>query len=820
MGKPIAGRNKPPFGIDGINVDAAVLTDGTQFTDIRISKQRSDVMFDLMSTDGADLYQFVLLTGVDKNGLPLDINDDNSTLATKLAKGHFCISIVDENDQIVGFAIRLLLNKVILQDGTSFFLNDYSGQSGNPIPHIPVSGVTVLPGTFNITVGSTQQLQSTIEPPDATNKNINWSSSIESVASVNSTGLVTALTNGTSVITATTVDGSFKDTSIATVTTLATGVTISPTTFTIEIGDTQQLTANVLPTTASNKSVTWSSGSPTVASVNSTGLVTALTNGTSVITATTVDGSHTNTSICTVDTAVQSVSVTPESLSLNVGATSQLSATVLPVNAENKTVNWSSDHASIASVNSTGLVSAVSNGVAVITATTVDGSHTDTSTVTVSTPVSSVVMTPEIFTVSVGETQQLTANVLPATASNKSVTWLSGTPSVATVSSTGLVTGVSNGSSIISVITVDGSHTDTSECTVITGVQSVSVAPPTITVNTGSTAQLTATVLPVDATNKNVVWSSDTLAVATVNNTGLITGVSNGTAIIKATTVDGSFESTSTATVRTAVTSVTLNKSTSTLELEQTEQLSATVLPSTASNKNVTWSANNANATVSSTGLVTGISIGSCTITATTVDGSHTATCVYTIKAKTIHPSSVTLDQTSVTIPAGLNLRVTATVLPENAANKNLVWASSNEQICTVSVGGINNIATITGVSNGTTQVTATTVDGGIVATCDVTIVTYIPVQSLTVDKPTLALVVGQSQTVNAIITPSNSNTIIRWNNSYPQYYTVQVSSDGKSAVFTGVAAVANNSPFVVTAGSTNTGDNKVAAVSVTVSNT
>lgn len=215
MGKPIAGRNKSPFGVDGINVDAAVLSDGTKLTNVRISKQRSINVFDLVSADGATLYPFVKITGVDKAGVNLDPADSASDLADALANGTFCISIVDANGDVAGFAVRLLLNKVVLQDGSVVFLTDYSGQ-GEVI--VDVTGVTVAPTTASIVVGATRQLAPTVAPADATNKAVTYSSSANGIATVSSTGLITAVSAGTATITVTTADGSFTATCAVTVT--------------------------------------------------------------------------------------------------------------------------------------------------------------------------------------------------------------------------------------------------------------------------------------------------------------------------------------------------------------------------------------------------------------------------------------------------------------------------------------------------------------------------------------------------------------------------------------------------------------------------
>ncbi|TDO82844.1 putative secreted protein (Por secretion system target) [Flavobacterium chryseum] len=167
-----------------------------------------------------------------------------------------------------------------------------------------------------------------------------------------------------------------------------TGVTLSPTTATLSVGATQQLTPTVAPANATNKTVSYSSNNTGVATVNSSGLVTAIASGTATITVTTQDGNKTATAAITVNSSnvpVTSVSLNPTSASLAVGATQQLTPTVLPSNATNKAVSYSSNNTAVATVNASGLVTAISNGTATITVTTADGNKTSTAAITVTT---------------------------------------------------------------------------------------------------------------------------------------------------------------------------------------------------------------------------------------------------------------------------------------------------------------------------------------------------------------------------------------------------------------------------------------------------
>lgn len=168
------------------------------------------------------------------------------------------------------------------------------------------------------------------------------------------------------------------------------------------------------------------------------------------------------------------------------------------------------------------------------------------------------------------------------------------------------------------------------------------------------------------------------------------------------------------------VTGVTLNKSTSSLWVGDTEQLTATVAPANATDKSVTWSTlNSAVATVNSSGLVTAVAAGSATIRVTTTDGSFTADCVYTVSAVLV--TSVTLNETSLELITGHVNQLLATIAPANATNKNVTWSSSDETKVTVSSTGL---VTAVATTSSAVTITVTTADGGFTDTVSVTVVT------------------------------------------------------------------------------------------------
>uniref|UniRef100_A0A6C0KGJ5 Peptidase S53 domain-containing protein n=1 Tax=viral metagenome TaxID=1070528 RepID=A0A6C0KGJ5_9ZZZZ len=508
------------------------------------------------------------------------------------------------------------------------------------LPVIHVTNVSISPPSSTIPVSQTQQLSVIVSPSDATNQSITWSSLNSSIASVSSSGLVTGLAAGSTAIIATSIDGEFKGASNVTVplsTVPVSSIGLSTSSITLNVNQTYQASAVVLPSNATNTTVTWSSSNSMYASVSSSGLITAVSAGTVTITATTVDGSKTATMSINVNVPVASVGITPSSTTLAVNQTYQVSAVVLPANATNKAVTWSSSNAVVASVSSSGLITAVSAGTVTITATTVDGSKTATVSVNVNVPVASVSITPSSSkTLSVNQTYQVSAGVLPSNATNKAVTWSSSNAVVASVSASGLVTALSTGNSNITATTVSGSKIATVSVNVNVPVASVSITPSSSkTLSVNQTYQVSAGVLPANATNKAVTWSSSNAVVASVSASGLVKALSAGNTIIAATTVDGSKTSSLNIQVilaSVAVTSITSLPGSVSLIIDQTSQLTCAVVPSNSSNTQIKWSSSNSSiASVSLNGLVKGLSPGKSTITATC--GGQTTMSAVTVTA-------------------------------------------------------------------------------------------------------------------------------------------------------------------------------------------
>lgn len=345
-----------------------------------------------------------------------------------------------------------------------------------------------------------------------------------------------------------------------------------------------------------------------------------------------------------------SISLNQTAVTLTVGTTTFLEATVVPEDAD---VSWSSDTPSVAAVDDSGTVTAVSVGTAniiaasdgaaaICTVSIVDSDSSDSdsdsddsgsddssdsgSKIVAVTGVE--LVTPSGTSVSGGF--QLSATVMPSDAADSSVVWTSSDEAVATVSETGYVTFESAGTVTITVETNDGGFTDSLSFTIKSSsvsVTGIDLNRSLLQLTEGSTAFIVVTVAPSDATNQAVTWESSDEAVATVSDTGAVTAVSPGKAVITATTEDGGFTASCAVIVLpengdVAVTDITLNFS----ELELTEGstafLIAYIQPANASVPTVYWASSDpAVVSVDDDGVVTANASGSSTIYAFAAGG-------------------------------------------------------------------------------------------------------------------------------------------------------------------------------------------------------
>ena len=412
-----------------------------------------------------------------------------------------------------------------------------------------------------------------------------------------------------------------------------------------------------------------------------------------------------------------------------------LTATVTPANATNKTVTWSINNGTgQATINSSGVVTAVSNGTVTARATANDGSGVSGQLIiTISgqvIPVSSISITgaggASTITQDKG-TLALTATVTPANATNKTVTWsIANGTGQATINSSGVVTAVSNGSVVARATANDGSGifgeitiTINNQVIPVTG---ISISGGNAISTPGGSLQLSATVTPSNATDKSVVWSiTGGTGQATIDQNGLVTAISNGNVIIRA-TANGGTDIYATTTISVTnqivlVESITVTASGGSVAitgLETSLQLNAAVSPANATNKNVNWSVVNGSgqATISSTGLLTPVAYGTVTAIASAVDGSGVSGDIaINIVRDFIGITGISVsgqNGEAIINEIGGTLQLTAEVTPADASDKTITWSINNGTgRATISLDGL-----VTAEAYGLVTAVATANDG------------------------------------------------------------------------------------------------------------
>ena len=634
---------------------------------------------------------------------------------------------------------------------------------------IPVTSVELNKTALEMTEGDETTLTATVKPDDATDKTVTWTTSDAAVATVTD-GKVKALKAGSVTITATAGEKS----AACAITVKAkvvpvTSVTLDKTTLTLTEGDETTLTATVKPDNATDKTVTWTTSDAAVATV-ADGKVKALKAGTATITAKAGD----KTATCAVTVKAKVIPVTSmwldkSELELTEGDEAVLTATVMPENATDKTVTWTSSNTSVATVTN-GKVKAVKAGTATITAKAGDKSAKCTVTVLPSfIAVTSVTLDRTTLGLVEGDQAVLTATVSPDNATDPTVTWTSSNTSVATVED-GMVTAVKAGTATITAKAGD----KTAKCTVtvtaaFVPVTSVTLNKTTLEMTEGDETTLTATVKPDNATDKTVTWTTSDASVATVTD-GKVKALKAGSVTITA--AAGEKSATCAVTVKAKVipvTSISLDKTTLSLVEGDDATLVATVKPDNATDKTVTWTSSDANVATVTDGKVHAVKVGTAVITAKA--GDKTATCTVTVATKVIPVTSIWLDKSEMELTEGDEAVLTATVKPDDATDKTVTWTSSDPSVATVTDGQVKAL------KPGTATITAKAGDKS--AKCTVTVKErVIPVTSVTLDQHTLEMTVGEEYTLHATILPENAtNKNIDWISSSEYFATVE---DGK----------------------------------------
>jgi uncharacterized protein YjdB len=654
-----------------------------------------------------------------------------------------------------------------------------------------VNKITLDPSEAVLNINEYKTLKAVIEPEGLNNVKLKWTTSNENVVKITDYGDVTAtiqgVAGGTAVITAINQENVVVGYCTVTVKQQVTSITLSATELSLNLSDkSYQLRAIVAPDKATNKTVSWKSTNTKVATVDSNGLVTLLSSGTVSIVATS-DDNPSATAYCniTVGLSVTSIKLDDTKKTMYVGDTTRLSYLMTPTNASNKGVTWTSTDNSVVSVDAGGLLKANAAGVAIIILKTSDGAYMSTCTITVVQKATGIVFDVTDLELFVDQTHQIKVSVTPANSTDYSLTWESADNAIATVDNQGNVTGKANGKTIIIAKTSIGTviYCNVTVKARPTGMQ-LNFTEKTIVI--GESFTLKASIIPSSASQQVTYnFTSSKTSVATVAANGTVKGLKGGTSIITVKTSDGKYSELCVVTVVERVTSIKLNKTSLRLGLGKNTTITATVKTNAATNPKLKWTSSNTKiATVDANGKVTGKKLGTVTITAAAQDGSgvKATASVRVVRAVT----SISLNKTSVTTVVGRTYKLKATVRPSNATYKTVNWTSSDESIAIVDSDGV-----VTALKAGNVTIKASAKDSsGKYATAFFIVQPRVPSNSVTIINQNLTMVVGETNTLQKAINPTNSTDTFTWQSDNRTVATVDPSTGKVTARTPGIANV------------------------------
>ena len=406
----------------------------------------------------------------------------------------------------------------------------------------------------------------------------------------------------------------------------------------LRMGSQQALKATVLPNNANDRAVVLTTTDESIVRAQGTTLTPKAVGECDLTIASRQNPEVTKQYHLLVVQPVTKMQITAAQKTTIIGGTLPLSVTYSPENASIKAVTWSSGNEKAATVDENGVVTGVGKGTAMIKATAADGSkRTATFQVTVQQQPESITLKETSVAVNVGSYKTLTATVLPAATNDKNVTWASSDEGVATVNAKGRVTPVAPGTCVITCRSKnypDVCATATVEVRQL--VTKITFADKDVSFNVGDTCQLFWQISPANATNTALTFKSSNEKVATVNDSGQVTGLKKGSCTITATAADGSGKK---ATVKISVLQpvlgVHMENDTIRVGVDESCTARAVLEPSDASNTAMSWtSADTSVATVKGSRnkpTVTGKRWGTTTITGVTQDGGYTTTATVNV---------------------------------------------------------------------------------------------------------------------------------------------------------------------------------------------
>lgn len=698
------------------------------------------------------------------------------------------VAIVDANGIVTGKKIGKTVITAKTKDGT-----DITASTTFTVLPLKVETMTFAEPLVSIARTKDKTIKLTLNSEEVDNKRMIWTSSDESVATVvqkmNAVypleAIVVAHKVGKATIKAEAQDGSGMSTTCEVEVTPLMVSDFSLQTASIVKTIPTQLEANVSPAEADNKKLKWTSLTPDIATVTEDGMMTGLKMGTAKVKAETTDGSNLS---CVFEVQVTGLPVSTISLpaesSIIKTESMKLECSILPLASDNQKLQWSSNATDIASVDeSTGVITAHKVGDAVITATTTDGSGISASTTIHVTPLKvSQIEMPKDISLLYSLSKQIEVNIAPELADNKTLKWTSDNENIATVTHEGVVKGVNVGTTNITATAMDGSGVSAT-CKVTVKPVVIDLSTKTINLRKGeSYAEQIVNVLPDNYEHKEVVWTSADNSIASVDSEGMITAVKPGITTIK---YSLGYDSSITAECKVIVYDENVVYVGGIYYIIDKQKSEATVT-SIYGGKNTSLDAEQ---------------VAQCYCYAEEVPEfigvNNPANMDDVFQQATLHviygneeaykadawwkrfykiegcnaPSdadkkvtSITISQTEATLKPNDTMQLEATVYPTDAANKKILWTSSNEDVAIVTDEGF-----VLAITEGEADIIAEASDGtGIKAMCHLTVENekkpVVPIVEIKFEESPVTIVLGESKKLNVLFNPVNaSNKTLQW---------------------------------------------------------
>lgn len=654
-----------------------------------------------------------------------------------------------------------------------------------------VETITLFPDKWTLGVGDAKTIIAQVTPSGIPKVKLEWRTSDEDIVKIDSytdtsVTIKAGEKGGHAVITAVNQDNVIVGFTHISVQKPVIGITLSETSITASLNDSRiQLRATVDPDDAINQKVNWDSSDTSKATVDANGLVTIKKTGTVSIIASSDDNPAVK-AICNINilVPVSSIALDETTKTMYSGQTARLGYTILPTNASNAAVTWTSTNTSVATVDGTGLVTAKNVGSTVIILRSVDKGLAVYCTINVKKVATGVKLDVSTLELEAGKSYTFRPTISPADSTDATITWESSDTKIAIVDANGKVTGKAAGQTVIMAKLASGG-TAYCKVTVTQPVNGLILNYYEKTVYVGEKFAMTASVSPSTATELGVKWESSNKKVATITEKGEVTALAGGVTIITATTLDGGYVANCVLTVREAVSKITINYQTYYLGVGKFAYLEATVSTPNATNQEVTWSSSNEDVvTVNQKGKITGHKVGYATITAMALDGSEVeATCEVQV---VIPASSVTVNYNTIALLVGQTKKIKATIKPDNATFKTAKWTTSDDSIAIVDDDGV-----VIAKKAGAATITAEAKDNsGKKALIYVSVYDRIAATGVTLQDKKVVMLPGEEKMVQMVLVPATSNDQVTWSTDNAAVAKVDKKTGKITAKATGVAYV------------------------------